>query len=129
MPSEQIPHFPLIHHLHPAMVSGAGKRTGAIADGQRQAVQGSHFQAGQISGSLLHLGPGPHIERHQAHGPWIDAEVAHQVAGPLGEHSSFARPGRGHDAGSPAQMADRGPLIIGQIGLGGGGIQRSQAAN
>ena len=95
------------------MVSGLGKRPGAIADGQRQAVQCPHFQTGQVGGAFLHLGPSPHIERHQAHGSRMNAKVAHQKAGSLGEYPGLARPGRGHDAGGSTQMADRGALIVG----------------
>ena len=125
---QKVAHLSFVDHFDPAAAGRAGERPGPVAHCQRQAVERAHLQAGQVGSALLHLGPGPDVVGHQAHRGGGHAQVADQPAGPLGEHSGLAGPGRGDDAGASAEMTHRPALVRREVGVGLAVAQAFQAA-
>ena len=95
----------IVDHLRPGATGRREERTGSLQDGQGQAVERADLHAGQVGRALLHLPAGPDVERHQADRARVDADLADQEAGPLGQHPGLPRAGWGDDASAAADVA------------------------
>ncbi len=110
-PIEGAAHVDLGDDVDPAMPGRGREGPGAVADGQRQAVEGAYLEPVEVGSAFLHLLTGSHVERDQAHGARVDAEVGDQMTGPLGEDPGLARSGRRDDARPATTMGDRRQLV------------------